>query len=410
MAWWRRKNEGFDWHAYVRTTILARRNDRRDRLAKAQQAAVDQAKAAGAAIADGSASVARTAGSGFAAFFGGVRGAVAGALRGAGRMLIGRAPRSELGPLLSVLGLAAIGAGAYRTSVSGLDLEAFLPLIIGSAVVLFALPSLYERLGPKLPRVYAAVDPRIAYGLTALIVVVGGAVGAAHVMGQRLTGVTSPLGNLAGIRFMPGRSQEIAGRVATVINGETLRINNTMIRLEGVEAPDRSQTCQGTTGKKRWKCGEMAQVALERVARGKAVKCQTGTTPDAHGRLNGTCTLEDGRDVGAILVEGGHVFSTSSFFGGYAVQENEAKRQKIGIWANDIERPAEYRAKLWDSAKLTAPDGCPIKGTVTSAGKLYVLPWSSEYPKATVRPQRGERWFCSEGEAQAAGWRSTDRG
>ncbi len=409
MAWWRRKSEGFDWHAYVRTTILARRNDRRDRLAKAQQAAVGQAKAAGAAIADGSASMVRTVGSGFATVIGGSIGAMAGALRGAGRMLIGRAPRGELGPLLSVLGLSAIGAGAYRTSVSGLDLEAFLPLIIGSAVLLFALPSLYERLGAKLPRLQAAVDPRFAYGLTALVVVVGGAVAAAHVMGQRLTGVTAPLGSLGGIRFMPGRSQELSGRVATIVNGETLRIGNAMIRLEGVESPDRSQTCQGS-GKKRWKCGEMAQVALERVARGKTVKCQTGTTPDAHGRLNGTCTLEDGRDVGAILVEGGHVFSTSSYFGGYAVQENEAKRLKVGIWANDIERPAEYRAKLWDSAKLTAPDGCPIKGTVTSAGKLYVLPWSSEYPKATVRAQRGERWFCSEGEAQAAGWRSADRG
>lgn len=408
MAWWRRKNEGFDWHGYVRTTILARRNDRRARLEKAQQAAVDQAKAAGQALAGGSALAAKSAGRGFAvALTNAWRGfrALLGAI---GRLLGGGAPRAELGPLIGVLALFAIVAGGYRAWSSGLDIEALVPLIIGGVLVLLALPALYERIKPGLPAAFASFDPRFAYGLAALLVVGSAAVAAAHVMGQRVAGLTSPLGGLAG-RFMPGRSQDVGGRVAVVVNGETLRVNNVLLRLEGVEAPDRSQTCQGQ-GKKRWKCGEMAQVALERLTRGKTLKCQAGTTPDALGRLNGTCTLEDGRDVGAVLVEGGHVFSTSSYFGGYAVQENEAKRQKLGIWANDIERPAEYRAKLWDSAKLTAPEGCPIKGTVTSAGKLYVLPWSSEYAKATVRPQRGERWFCSEGEAQAAGWRSSDRG
>ncbi len=408
MAWWRKKNEGFDWHAYVRTTILARRNDRRARLEKVQQSAVDQAKAAGQALAGGSASAARSAGQGLAAGLRSVFSGLFGMLGGIGRILGGGAPRAELGPLLGVLALFAMGAGSYRAWTGGLDLEALVPLIVGGVLFLFALPALYERAKPRLPASVAAFDPRFAYGLAALLVVGSGAVSAAYVMGQRVAGLSSPLSGLSG-RFMPGRSQDVSGRVATVINGETLRVNNTLIRLEGVEAPDRSQSCQGQ-GKKRWKCGEMAQVALERLTRGKTLKCQVGPTPDALGRLNGTCALEDGRDVGALLVEGGHVFSTSSYFGGYAVQENEAKRQKLSIWANDIERPAEYRAKLWDSAKLTAPEGCPIKGTVTSAGKLYVLPWSSEYAKATVRPQRGERWFCSEGEAQAAGWRSSDRG
>lgn len=408
MAWWRKKNEGFDWHAYVRTTILARRNDRREKLEKAQAAAKDQARAAGHALADGSVSAARGLGRGLRAIAARVWSGIVAVLGGIGRLLGGGAPRAELGPLIGVLALFAIGAGGYRAIAGGFDIEALVPLMVGSVLVLFALPALYERFKPKLPAVLTSFDPRLGYGVAALFVVGSGAVGAAYVTGQRVSGLTSPLGGLSG-RFMPGRSQDIGGRVAIVVNGETLRLANVLIRLDGVEAPDRSQSCQGQ-GKKRWKCGEMAQVALERLVRGKTLKCQTGTTPDAIGRLNGTCALEDGRDVGAVLVEGGHVFSTSSYFGGYAVQENEAKRQKIGVWANDIERPAEYRAKLWDSAKLTAPEGCPIKGTVTSAGKLYVLPWSSEYAKATVRPQRGERWFCSEGDAQAAGWRSSERG
>lgn len=409
MAWWRRKNEGFDWHAYVRTTILARRNDRRERIDKAQQAAVDGAKAAGQAVAGGSRHLLRSAGNGVVAAVRAAAAGVGGGIRAVGRFLGGKALSAEIGPLVGALALVALAAGGYRVWAGGLDAEALVPLMIGGVLLLLALPPLFERVRPRLPTAVSAFDPRLGYGLAALLLVGSGAVAGAHVMGQRVAGLSSPLGSLASIRFMPGRSQEIAGRAANVINGETIRLSNVMIRLEGVESPDRSQTCQGQ-GKKRWKCGEMAQVALERLVNGKPLKCQTGNTPDAHGRLNGTCALDDGRDVGMLLVERGHVFSTSSYFGGYAAQENEAKRQKIGIWANDIERPAEYRVKLWDSAKLTAPEGCPIKGTVTSAGKLYVLPWSSDYAKATVRPQRGERWFCSEGEAQAAGWRSSDRG
>lgn len=409
MAWWRRKNEGFDWNAYVRTTILARRNDRRAKMEQAQQAAVDQAKAAGHVIAEGSAAVVRSVGKGALAGIMRILSGLGQSLRGMGRLLGRGAARPDMAPLIGVLALAVASAGAYRTWATGLDIEALVPLLVGALLMLFALPALFERVRPKLPGRLAAGDARLLYGAVGVLVVMSGAVAAAHVMGQRVAGVASPFGSIAGGRFLPGRSQDVGGRAASVVNGETLRVNNVLIRLEGVEAPDRSQTCQGQ-GKKRWKCGEMAQVALERLVRGKMLKCQTGTTPDANGRLNGTCALEDGRDIGAVLVEGGHVFSTSSYFGGYAAQELEAKHAKVGMWANDIERPAEYRAKLWDSAKRTAPEGCPIKGTVTSAGKLYVLPWSSDYSKATVRPTRGERWFCSEGEAQQAGWRSSDKG
>ena len=155
MAWWRKKNEGFDWHAYVRTTILARRNDRRARLEKAQQVAVDQAKAAGQAIAGGSASAAKSVGQGLSAGLRGVFSGLFGMLGGIGRLLGGGAPRAELGPLLGVLALFAVGAGGYRAWTGGLDMEALVPLIVGGVLFLFALPALYERAKPRLPASFA---------------------------------------------------------------------------------------------------------------------------------------------------------------------------------------------------------------------------------------------------------------
>lgn len=52
-------------------------------------------------------------------------------------------------------------------------------------------------------------------------------------------------------------------------------------------------------------------------------------------------------------------------------------------------------------------DGCNIKGNVSygSGEKIYHLPSDPDYNSTTVNPAYGERWFCSEQEAQDAGWR-----
>ena len=47
MLGWRKRNEGFEWREYVRTTILVRRKHRRDRIGEAGKAGIDNMKAAG---------------------------------------------------------------------------------------------------------------------------------------------------------------------------------------------------------------------------------------------------------------------------------------------------------------------------------------------------------------------------
>ena len=71
-----------------------------------------------------------------------------------------------------------------------------------------------------------------------------------------------------------------------------------------------------------------------------------------------------------------------------------------------MKRPADWRAKIWEDAKSRAPDGCPIKGQVAGSSRFYVLPWSAGYERARVQETRGERWFCSEQEAVAAGFKA----
>lgn len=50
---------------------------------------------------------------------------------------------------------------------------------------------------------------------------------------------------------------------------------------------------------------------------------------------------------------------------------------------------------------------CNIKGNVSinSGERIYHLPGQHYYEATKISPQYGERWFCSEQEARAAGWR-----
>ena len=49
---------------------------------------------------------------------------------------------------------------------------------------------------------------------------------------------------------------------------------------------------------------------------------------------------------------------------------------------------------------------CKIKGNVNTRGeRIYHLPGQKYYDKTVISSTHGERWFCSEKEARAAGWR-----
>ncbi|MDQ0562010.1 hypothetical protein QO004_003811 [Rhizobium mesoamericanum] len=50
---------------------------------------------------------------------------------------------------------------------------------------------------------------------------------------------------------------------------------------------------------------------------------------------------------------------------------------------------------------------CNIKGNVSinSGERIYHVPGQHYYEATKISPEYGERWFCSEEEARAAGWR-----
>ncbi|TIP27002.1 MAG: hypothetical protein E5X67_17405, partial [Mesorhizobium sp.] len=63
------------------------------------------------------------------------------------------------------------------------------------------------------------------------------------------------------------------------------------------------------------------------------------------------------------------------------------------------------------STSLGLLGGCHIKGNirVNTGEKVYQVPGQEYYAETRISPLKGERWFCSEAEAQAAGWRKARR-
>lgn len=56
----------------------------------------------------------------------------------------------------------------------------------------------------------------------------------------------------------------------------------------------------------------------------------------------------------------------------------------------------------------TKKPGCEIKGNISSSGeRIYHMPGQRFYDKTVISESAGEKWFCTEDEAIAAGWRKS---
>jgi len=410
----RKRQDGFEWHKYIRTTIKLKREQRRERILQARRAAAQQAGAAGVALAAGSRAVGAAAREGAWAGLGaaGLLAQAAWNVLVTAAVLAGRRlamlarpgvdvlARPNIGGPVAFAGAIALGSGIGRYRGAGLDGEALLTLGIGALLLIASLPLASSLTGIRMPSLAGlGITPRMGLIGLAIAASVAGVAWFANGGKSGLASATSHLPLVGGTKPLQGRAE--------ALGGDLVRIAGTTVRLAGIEAPERQQTCG--VGTRRTRCGAAAKAALGRLVNGRSVSCTLSGT-DSGGRVLATCT-RGSTDINAELVRHGHVFAASGLFASYSSQEREARAAKAGIWAGgEAERPSEFRAKVWEEAKRRAPEGCPIKGLVTGRERVYVLPWAPDYERGRIQKARGERWFCSEQEAVAAGFKPAARG
>lgn len=144
----------------------------------------------------------------------------------------------------------------------------------------------------------------------------------------------------------PSFAAEIVGR-ASVIDGDTIDIQGTRIRFDGVDAPESRQKCVDASGQ-LYRCGKVSADALDEfLAESRPVSCHK--TGRDRNRIVAVCTRADGTDVNRWLVTSGHAIDWPKYSKGrYAGEQRQAEAAGAGIWAGSFERPCVVRGSRCD--------------------------------------------------------------
>lgn len=218
---------------------------------------------------------------------------------------------------------------------------------------------------------------------------------------SKLVGLTAAIVLLLGAHTA---TTPAAAEQLHVVDGDTLTDGAVTFRLFGIDAPEAGQECASKDGG-TWPCGREATALMRSLVSGKDVRCDN-RGQDEYGRTLSVCYVGD-LDIDGAMIDAGLAWSFRKYAHDYDAKENGARAKRIGVWQAATEAPWDYRADRWKVAEQMAPKGCPIKGNINNKGeRIYHAPWSPWYSRTKVSLEKGERWFCDEGEAIRAGWRA----
>jgi len=205
-------------------------------------------------------------------------------------------------------------------------------------------------------------------------------------------------------------------------DANAIRVDGTTYRLEGIDAPEADQNCINEDGE-LYPCGRRAWEELKKFIASRPIKCVDLRADSAYPKRRiGQCSAE-GIDLQHWLVlQGWALDFEPDAKGRFKTDEDDARAGRFGLWKGCFVAPQDFRRWNKRTAKLlgpscpadareklfpedaTMPVGCEIKGQYAvrawpSTG-IYHLPSCGSY-----RRTKAKRWFCSEEDALAAGFR-----
>lgn len=217
---------------------------------------------------------------------------------------------------------------------------------------------------------------------------------------------------------------------AVVRDAGTIQLGDVIFHLDGVDAPELDQICIDDQADS-WTCGVDAREALMKLIGGRPVRCDDlGPDKEFKKRRAGVCTVEgESASLNQQLVRRGFAMDFEpSAKGRFLDDEAKARDTRQGLWKGCFVAPEEFRHGKKDGALrggacrtdrdrqirealfpefLSMPPACSIKGKfalraeVTGNIGIYHLQGCRSYAGLT----EPDRWFCSEDDAQAAGFR-----
>ncbi|MBB1091600.1 thermonuclease family protein [Rhodopseudomonas palustris] len=228
------------------------------------------------------------------------------------------------------------------------------------------------------------------------------------------------------LAFLVGTPAFAVAADAIVRDAATLQLGGVTYRLEGIDAPELDQRCISEFADPST-CGIEARDAAVKLIGGRAVACRDlGPDPVFKGRRIGACTIA-GDNLSQQLVKAGLALSADPK-GRFAADEAKAKADRVALWKGCFVAPQSFRQWNKTAPLLGAacrddrqaemldvmfpdmppmPDGCNIKGKLAKRARItgnvgvYQLQGCPSYA-SLAKPNR---WFCSEDDARAAGFR-----
>ena len=196
-----------------------------------------------------------------------------------------------------------------------------------------------------------------------------------------------------------------------VIDGDTFTLDSgEIVRLAEVNAPEKGACF-----------ADEAREALTKVLTGKPLRLVLDETgKDSFGRLlrivmvpkadasDGYITVQEYLAVRGLVTFTPH--GNRAYQSDISSAVAHARSHDIGLWkecASEMEAQIVRDAWWVDEDVPPADPSCTIKGNISASGhgKQYFLPTCKNYSTIKISPKRGEQYFCTEREAERAGFR-----
>lgn len=133
---------------------------------------------------------------------------------------------------------------------------------------------------------------------------------------------------------------------AFAVDGDSLEIGTSRIRLMGIDAPEYDQSCKNAAGK-LYPCGQQSADFLAQLIKNRNIVCHIHKK-DKYDRDLCTCYAGN-TDINAEMIRSGHaiVYLESA----YDSLQRAAQAQKIGIWNGIFMHPRLFRLLKYQQKK-----------------------------------------------------------
>jgi micrococcal nuclease len=200
--------------------------------------------------------------------------------------------------------------------------------------------------------------------------------------------------------------------VTKVVDGDTIDISYKgkveRLRLIGINTPE------VVDPRKTVECfGREASENAKKLLTGQEVRVAADPSQDArdkYGRLLMYVWRRDGLFYNLEAIKDGFAYEYTynlpyMYQKDFRAAQKYAQENKAGLWADGVCGQKNIAVPMEKTASSSSA-ACLIKGNIGTTGdKIYHLPKCPYYKQTVISESQGEKWFCTEAEAIAAGWR-----